>query len=89
MAKIFSEVFTKPQFGMEDFLDHGYGTVRISFDVVEIADVSKLFDTEAERKIRKDPALASVDDAGVLFPSTDVEPERRAAGDIVGQLWAF
>lgn len=27
LAKIFTEVFTKPQFNMEDFLDHGYGTV--------------------------------------------------------------
>jgi U3 small nucleolar RNA-associated protein 19 len=28
LAKIFAEVFTKPEFNMEDFLDHGYGTVR-------------------------------------------------------------
>lgn len=27
MAKIFTEVFTKPEFNMEDFMDHGYGTV--------------------------------------------------------------
>lgn len=27
MAKIFSEQFTKPEFNLEDFLDHGYGTV--------------------------------------------------------------
>lgn len=28
MAKVFEEVFTKPEFNLEDFLDHGYGTVR-------------------------------------------------------------
>ena len=28
MAKVFQEVFTKPEYNMEDFLDHGYGTVR-------------------------------------------------------------
>lgn len=28
LAKIFSEAFTKPAYTMEDFLDHGYGTVR-------------------------------------------------------------
>lgn len=28
LAKIFSEVFTKPKYGMEDFLDHTYMTVR-------------------------------------------------------------
>jgi U3 small nucleolar RNA-associated protein 19 len=27
MAGIFKEVFTKPEFNMEDFLDHGYATV--------------------------------------------------------------
>lgn len=28
LAKIFGEVFTKPKYGMEDFLDHTYMTVR-------------------------------------------------------------
>lgn len=27
LAKVFSEVFTKPEYNMEDFLDHGYDTV--------------------------------------------------------------
>ena len=27
LAKVFNEVFTKPEYNMEDFLDHGYGTV--------------------------------------------------------------
>ena len=31
MAKIFTEVFTKPEFNMEDFMDHGYGTVSCPF----------------------------------------------------------
>ena len=30
MAKVFEEAFTKPEFNMEDFLDHGYGTVSHS-----------------------------------------------------------
>jgi len=30
LAKIFTEVFTKPEFNMEDFMDHGYGTVSHS-----------------------------------------------------------
>jgi U3 small nucleolar RNA-associated protein 19 len=29
LAKIFTEVFTKPKYGMEDFLDHTYVTVRV------------------------------------------------------------
>lgn len=27
LAKVFTEVFTKPEYNMEDFLDHGYDTV--------------------------------------------------------------
>jgi hypothetical protein len=34
LAKIFTEVFTKPEFNMEDFLDHGYGTVSGWFHAV-------------------------------------------------------
>lgn len=29
LAKVFTEVFTKPEYNMEDFLDHGYDTVSI------------------------------------------------------------
>ena len=32
LAKIFSEAFTKPNYAMEDFLDHTYATVHfVSF----------------------------------------------------------
>jgi hypothetical protein len=30
MARIFSEVFTKPSYVQEDFLDHTYGTVSLA-----------------------------------------------------------
>ncbi|KAF8761080.1 CBF/Mak21 family [Rhizoctonia solani] len=43
LAKIFSEAFTKPSYALEDFLDHTYAT---------------LFETEAKRKLKKDPAVA-------------------------------
>ncbi|KAI0713329.1 ribosome biogenesis protein Noc4 [Earliella scabrosa] len=43
LAKIFEEAFTRPSYAMEDFLDHTYGT---------------LFETEAKRNIRKEPATA-------------------------------
>lgn len=29
LAKVFTEVFTKPEYSMEDFLDHGYDTVSL------------------------------------------------------------
>ncbi|KAF9051298.1 CBF/Mak21 family-domain-containing protein [Panaeolus papilionaceus] len=63
MTKIFSEAFTKPNYGMEDFLDHTYNT---------------LFETEINRKIKKEPALAMIDDVKmmVIFPKY----EAKAAG---------
>ncbi|KAF9033161.1 ribosome biogenesis protein Noc4 [Panaeolus papilionaceus] len=56
MTKIFSEAFTKPNYSMEDFLDHTYNT---------------LFDTEINRKIKKEPALTMIDDVKKMdiFPS--------------------
>ena len=32
MAKVFNEVFTRPEYNMEDFLDHGYDTVSRHHD---------------------------------------------------------
>ncbi|BEI94495.1 uncharacterized protein CcaverHIS019_0700670 [Cutaneotrichosporon cavernicola] len=76
MAKIFSEQFTKPEFNLEDFLDHGYGT---------------LFETETKRRIKNAPALSvqlelgQPADIAPLFPSAGQEGER----DGVSELWAF
>ncbi|KAF8868202.1 CBF/Mak21 family-domain-containing protein [Infundibulicybe gibba] len=57
LVKIFSEAFTKPGYAMEDFLDHTYTT---------------LFETDAKRKIKKEPAMAIVDGRGI---------------DVVEELW--
>ncbi|QRV75920.1 ribosome biogenesis protein [Ceratobasidium sp. AG-Ba] len=54
LAKIFSEVFTKPAYALEDFLDHTYAT---------------LLETEVKRKVKKDPAVA-LEAPGNLFPTT-------------------
>ncbi|KAF5375700.1 hypothetical protein D9615_009364 [Tricholomella constricta] len=88
LVKIFSEAFTKPSYAMEDFLDHTYGT---------------LFDTEAHRKIKKEPALAGdVRKGRKLFPVADAaeaanaeggeeedEDAVGAEGDPVNELWVF
>ncbi|KAL1742577.1 CBF/Mak21 family-domain-containing protein [Schizophyllum fasciatum] len=75
LAKIFSEAFTKPSYAMEDFLDHTYGT---------------LFETEAKRKIKKEPALAI--DIGKnldgLFPVAQ-EDRPTLEGGVVQDLWVF
>ncbi|KAL1685980.1 CBF/Mak21 family-domain-containing protein [Schizophyllum commune] len=75
LAKIFSEAFTKPSYAMEDFLDHTYGT---------------LFETEAKRKIKKEPALA-LDlgkDLERLFPVTRGDRPTMEGG-VVQDLWVF
>ncbi|KAK0199243.1 CBF/Mak21 family-domain-containing protein [Desarmillaria ectypa] len=79
LVKVFSEAFTKPGFSMEDFLDHTYGT---------------LYDTEANRKIKKEPALGTSLELGDqakaaarLFGCSeedDVEEE-----DVINSLWTF
>lgn len=105
LVKIFSEAFTKPNYAMEDFLDHTYGTVRIFCTVPQstslMASVGswQLFDTEANRKIKKEPALAiEIGKLGCLFPVADAVPadavveeedEIRNSGDIVNELWVF
>ncbi|KAG5636845.1 hypothetical protein H0H81_006638 [Sphagnurus paluster] len=102
LVKIFSEAFTKPAYAMEDFLDHTYGTVRSWFLACtlfriyadEVAGM-QLFDTEANRRIKKEPALAI--DFGKereLFPIVQEVPgeqdeQMRGQGDVVSELWVF
>ncbi|KAL1408368.1 Maturation and nuclear export of 40S ribosomal subunits interacting protein [Vanrija albida] len=76
LAKIFAEQFTKPEFNLEDFLDHGYAT---------------LFDTEAARKLKNPPALAVALELGQPADLPPLFPKAADAGerDAVSQLWAF
>ncbi|KAF8679491.1 CBF/Mak21 family [Rhizoctonia solani] len=71
LAKIFSEAFTKPSYALEDFLDHTYAT---------------LFETEAKRKLKKDPAVA-LEAAANLFPTSALGEGQTS--DVVSELWAF
>ncbi|TXT13423.1 hypothetical protein VHUM_00790 [Vanrija humicola] len=76
LAKIFAEQFTKPEFNLEDFLDHGYAT---------------LFDTEAARKLKNPPALAVALELGQPADLAPLFPKAADAGerDTVSELWAF
>ncbi|KAF8708010.1 CBF/Mak21 family, partial [Rhizoctonia solani] len=71
LAKIFSEAFTKPSYALEDFLDHTYAT---------------LFETEAKRKLKKDPAVA-LEAAANLFPTSALGEGQTS--DVVSELWVF
>jgi hypothetical protein len=78
---------------MEDFMDHGYGTVRILYRPRDVQETDRqLFETETMRKIKYDPALSvgmELGEVGELFPGKDTSEEARAVGDIVTQLWSF
>ncbi|KAF5310935.1 hypothetical protein D9619_008257 [Psilocybe cf. subviscida] len=88
MCKIFSEAFTKPQYAMEDFLDHTYNT---------------LIETEVTRKIKREPALGLETAVRVFpetlkrtLPETEQEDDQEvamladsASVDVVGQFWSF
>jgi len=106
MCKIFSEAFTKPGYAMEDFLDHTYNTV-CSFPLLLLGHVTsnahgfskQLFETEINRKIKREPALA-VGPRSKVFPDGEapaviaVEEEGSLVGgvtqqDFVRELWAF
>ncbi|WWC67460.1 uncharacterized protein I206_101368 [Kwoniella pini CBS 10737] len=92
LSKVFNEIFTKPQYNLEDFLDHGYGT---------------LFDTESNRKIKNPPALSILIETSTpeiltdLFPTSDFIKDLKnqeeeegqeiiaKQGDIISELWTF
>ncbi|PFH48026.1 hypothetical protein AMATHDRAFT_150792 [Amanita thiersii Skay4041] len=85
LVKILSEAFTKPHYNMEDFLDHTYHT---------------LFETEANRKIKRQPALAIEIDQPISNLLGQKEMAEDEAGededaenyhnnrDIIAQLWS-
>ncbi|PPQ89234.1 hypothetical protein CVT25_001313 [Psilocybe cyanescens] len=78
MCKIFSEAFTKPGYSMEDFLDHTYNT---------------LFETEINRKIKREPALALEPSLKVFAAAEESSGEDLITGsaerDFVNELWVF
>lgn len=37
LAKVFQEAFTRPSYAMEDFLDHTYSTVRLTFPLFSLS----------------------------------------------------
>ncbi|TIA92879.1 hypothetical protein E3P99_00441 [Wallemia hederae] len=84
MSQILSQVFSKPNFAMEDFLDHAYLT---------------MFDTEIRRKIRNNPAVYDGRSVGVFgghkrkLDSMQDEDEKNAVssiqGDLVAELFQF
>lgn len=97
LAKIFQEAFRKPNYALEDFLDHTYGTVRRNNKpaacLLLIQFSLQLFESESKRKIKKDPAVAMelkkymflTDDQKEQIPEEVISVQ----GDVVAELWTF
>lgn len=105
LERVLEEAFTKMPYAMEDFLDHGYGTVsdpcillpffllRHKFDgELTMLCLAQLMDTETKRKIKKEPALAVEMRSDIFAVADGGEAEGAAvqrSGDVVSELWAF
>lgn len=103
MSKVFQEVFTKPEFQMEDFLDHGYATVSTLVSKVYAFPYSsssmQLFETEIKRRLKNPPALAvEVEDVQQAFPVAGAAGEDKedqeedvgvSTGDVIQEHWTF
>ena len=82
---------------MEDFLDHTYNTVcTLAPNDMEADDayLLKLFETEINRKVKREPALA-VESRTKMFPDPQDQGELMEerseidSTDVVGELWTF
>lgn len=89
MARIFSEVFTKPSYVQEDFLDHTYGTVSLVPDATSLCLFSpQMYTAESKRKITHEPAL-SLSLGGSLFGTADDATDPTQWSDVSNacKLW--
>jgi len=96
LAKIFQEAFRKPNYALEDFLDHTYGTVRYHGPCIFFPPAHsylQLFESEVKRKIKKDPAIATELKKYLFLTAGQKEqiPEEAISvqGDVVTELWTF
>jgi U3 small nucleolar RNA-associated protein 19 len=100
LARIFEEAFTKPNYALEDFLDHTYSTVRslpshqCRFPVTTL--FPQLYETETKRRIKKEPAIAMDLPPKDWFPfacttkeGESEEAETREDADRLSALWSF
>lgn len=95
LARIFEEAFTRPGFAMEDFLDHTYSTVRFAFPFILqhlLNNKSQLFETEANRKIKKEPAVLEEElerSRPMVIRTGSKDSESVVQTDVVSEMWVF
>ncbi|KAI0343197.1 ribosome biogenesis protein Noc4 [Trametopsis cervina] len=73
LVRIFEEAFTKPNYALEDFLDHTYST---------------MYESEGKRRIKNEPAIALDLPSQPWFP-TVANLDEVASVDRVAELWVF
>ncbi|RMZ79546.1 hypothetical protein DV737_g3402, partial [Chaetothyriales sp. CBS 132003] len=82
IAKIISEQFTKQQYNLEDFLDHGYAT---------------MMDSELKREVKKEAVVEWKIPKTIFFHESEEGQIKQDSGrptgpeqqDLVRQLWSF
>lgn len=74
LARIFEEAFTKPNYALEDFLDHTYST---------------MYETEAKRKIKNEPVVSFGLPQQSWFPLPASLENETVDADRVVALWTF
>ena len=93
MARVLEEAFSKGDYAMEDFLDHGYGSVSaLSFSARQKSGADMLLqmmDTETKRKIKREPALAMQMRPDIFACAGETEMAAAGEQDVISELWAF
>ncbi len=87
LARIFDEAFTKPNYPLEDFLDHTYATVVSAVhsppSLKLISSILQLIEGELKRRIKKDPAAETDEPTGIFGEGDDT------GRNVVESLWTF
>ncbi|KAL5480712.1 NOC4 [Sanghuangporus weigelae] len=78
LTRVFEEPFTRPGFSMEDFLDHTYST---------------LFETEANRRLKREPAVLEDElerSKPMVIRSENIgDTDSLVQSDLVSSTWIF
>ncbi len=74
LARIISEQFTKQQYNIEDFLDHGYGS---------------MLDRELVKEAKKEPVVQWKIPKRIFMRGEDGEEGGEGQGSLIARLWDF
>ncbi len=74
LARIISEQFTKQQYNIEDFLDHGYGS---------------MLESELAKEAKREPVVEWKIPKRIFTRTQDGEEEGEGEANLITRLWDF